>query len=93
MSKHQQWKMLHLLYNYAHRSGDARVLTEAELTNAGVYCDPDSREPLEEAGLVTWHDHAYALTPAARKMLETFTVAKARTPASTSGSTIPRCSS
>lgn len=78
MSKHQQWKMLHLLYNYAHRveKGDARVLTEAELTKAGVYCDPDSRQPLEDAGLVTWIDGAYALLPAARKILETFTVAK-----------------
>lgn len=78
MSKHQQWKMLHLLYSYARRRGDghSRVLTEDELTRAGVYCDPDSREPLEEAGVVTRHGDAYALAAPARKILETFTVAK-----------------
>src|SRR5215213_1895239 len=78
MSKHQQWKMLHLLYNYARRTGngDARVLTEEELTDAGVYCDPDSREPLELAGVVTRVGNAYALSAPARKILETFTVAK-----------------
>ena len=35
--------MIHLLYQYAQRIGDGshRVLTEGELTNAGVHCDPE----------------------------------------------------
>lgn len=80
MSKHQEWKMVHLLYNYARRrgDGDARVLTEEELIRAGVYCDPDSWQVLEDAGVVTRHGNAYALTGPARKILETFTVAKGR---------------
>ena len=45
MSRHQEWKMIHLLYQYARRiDGTAsRVLTEDELNRAGVHCDPDSR--------------------------------------------------
>ena len=48
MSQHQEWKMIHLLYRYARRSqtGDRPVLTGQELTSAGVYCDPDSRQLL-----------------------------------------------
>jgi hypothetical protein len=78
MSKHQQWKMLHLLYNYARRSGDGseRVLTEQELTDAGVYCDPDSRQLLEDDGVVIRVGNAFALAPPTRKLLATFTVAK-----------------
>lgn len=78
MSKHQQWKMLHLLYNYAQRKddGDERVLTEKELTQAGVYCDPDSRQLLEDGGVVIRQGNAYSLAEAARKILATFTVAK-----------------
>src|SRR2546430_2583388 len=51
VSKHQEWKMLHLLYTNARRTGDRRVLTEQELTSAGVHCDPDSRQVLEDAGV------------------------------------------
>ena len=76
MSKHQQWKMLHLLYTCARRIGDRRVLTEEELTAAGVHCDPDSRERLEEAGVVTRIGNEYALSGPARKILETFTLAQ-----------------
>ncbi len=49
MSKHQEWKMVHLLYRYAYRreGGDRRVLTEQELTNAGIHCDNDTYMPLE----------------------------------------------
>ncbi len=55
MSKHQEWKMIHLLYRYGRRSsaGDRRVLTETQLTGAGVHCDADTRQPLEDAGVVT----------------------------------------
>ena len=36
MSKHQEWKMIHLLYQYARRTGRSarRILTEEELTKA-----------------------------------------------------------
>jgi len=78
MSKHQEWKMLHLLYTYARRTapGDRRVLTEQELTSAGVHCDPDSRQLLEDAGVVTRIRDEYELSKPARKILSTFTVAQ-----------------
>ena len=78
MSKHQEWKMIHLLYGYAHRtnSGERRVLTEQELTSAGVHCDPDSREPLERAGIVTRIGDEYALSAPANEMINRFTVAE-----------------
>jgi hypothetical protein len=78
MSKHQEWKMLHLLYTYARRTGagDRRVLTEQELTSAGVHCDPDSRQVLEDAGVVTRIGNEYELSKPARKILSTFTVAQ-----------------
>jgi hypothetical protein len=76
MSKHQEWKMIHLLYTYARRSGDRRVLTEQELSDAGVHCDPDSRQVLEDAGVVTRIGNEYELSKPARKILSTFTVAK-----------------
>ena len=78
MSKHQEWKMLHLLYTYARRTaaGDRRVLTEQELTSAGVHCDPDSRQVLEDAGVVTRVGNEYELSKPSRKILSTFTVAQ-----------------
>src|SRR2546421_1620814 len=76
VSKHQEWKMLHLLYTYARRTGDRRVLTEQELTSAGVHCDPDSRQVLEDAGVVTRIEDEYELSKPARKILSTFTVAQ-----------------
>ena len=55
-SKHQEWKMIHLLYRYAYRTntGDRRVLTEQELTSAGVHCDADSREQKAEVRRPGW---------------------------------------
>ena len=78
MSQHQEWKMIHLLYRYARRTGagDRRVLTEHELTSAGVHCDPDSRQLLEDAGVVTRIGSEYELSKPARKIVSTFTVAK-----------------
>ncbi len=64
MSRHQEWKMIHLLYLYARRGDDGqrRVLTELELTKAGVHCDVDTWAPMENAGILTrdvpgssWH--------------------------------------
>lgn len=80
MSEHQQWKMIHLLYGYARRrgTGDRRVLTEQELARAGVHCDPDSREILETAGVVTRVGDEYSLSAVARTIIDTFTVGKGR---------------
>lgn len=78
MSKHQEWKMIHLLYRYARRTntGDRRILTEQELTSAGVHCDVDSREPLERAGIVTRVGSEYALSVPASEIINRFTVAQ-----------------
>src|ERR1700676_4053565 len=78
MSRHQEWKMIHLLYQYARRTGRGarRVLTEEELTKAGVHCDPDSRQLLENAGVVKRFGNAYELSKAASKIVSTFTLAK-----------------
>lgn len=78
MSQHQEWKMVHLLYRYARRTsnGNRRVLTEAELENAGIHCDPDSRQILEDAGVVTRIGDEFELTEPARKLVSTFTLAK-----------------
>src|ERR1700686_4769635 len=80
MRKHQEWKMIHLLYRYARRTstGDRRVLTEQELTSAGVHCDADSREALERAGIVTRIGREYALSVPASEIINRFTVAEGR---------------
>jgi hypothetical protein len=71
MSKHQEWKMLHLLFNNSRGR-----LSELELTQAGVHCDPDSRQVLEDAGVVKRVGNEFELTQPARKILSTFTVAQ-----------------
>ena len=82
MSKHQEWKMIHLLYRYAHRSkdGSRNVLDADELFKAGVHCDPDSIQLLEDAGVVTrfftGDGEEFELSKPGRKILSTFTVAK-----------------
>jgi hypothetical protein len=78
MSKHQEWKMVHLLYQYGKRTGRSarRVLTEDELRRAGVHCDPDSRQVLEDAGVVKRIGNEYELTKSARKLVSTFTLAQ-----------------
>jgi hypothetical protein len=63
--------MLHLLFN-SNRS----VLSERELTDAGVHCDPDSRQILADADVVMRANGGYKLSKAARKILGTFTVAQ-----------------
>lgn len=77
MSKHQEWKMIHLLYGYARRTnnGDRRVLTEQELKRAGVHCEEDTFQVLEDAGVVTRIGSEYELSKPVRKILNTFTVA------------------
>lgn len=77
MSKHQEWKMIHMLYGYARRTTDnRRVLTESELSRVGVHCDPDSRQLLEDTGVVVRQNDEYELTEPARKLMGTFTIAK-----------------
>ncbi|HSS22054.1 MAG TPA: hypothetical protein VLL54_18440 [Pyrinomonadaceae bacterium] len=76
MSKHQEWKMVHLLYGNAHRSGDRYVLTEQELVSAGVHCNLDTFQFLEDAGVVTRVGNEYELSKPARQMLNSFTVAQ-----------------
>ena len=78
MSKHQEWKMIHLLYGYARQTtiGGQRVLTEQELTKAGVHCQTDTWQILEDAGIVERSGGGYGLSKAARQIVNTFTVAK-----------------
>ena len=78
MSRHQEWKMVHLLYQYGRRTGASsrRILTEDELNRAGVHCDPDSRQVLEDAGVVERIGSEYELTKPARKLVSTFTLAQ-----------------
>lgn len=56
MSRHQEWKMMHLLYRRSHTSSDGlrKVLTEDELRRAGVHCETDTWIELRHAGLVDW---------------------------------------
>ena len=56
MSKHQEWKMMHLLHRCSHTSSDGtrKVLTEAELRSAGVHCEMDTWIALKDTGLVNW---------------------------------------
>lgn len=70
--------MLHLLYTCARRTAtsDLPVLTEQELISAGVHCDPDSRQMLEDSGAVTRVGNEYSLSKPARKLLSTFTIAQ-----------------
>jgi hypothetical protein len=78
MSKHQEWKMIHLLYGYAHptAAGDHLVLTMEELTSAGVHCGADTWQPMENMGVVTRIGTEYELSKPAREILRRFAVAK-----------------
>lgn len=77
MSKHQEWKMIHLLYTCARKTDSGkRVLTEQELDSAGVHCDADTRQVLEDTGVVTLTGNEYELSMPVRKILSTFTVAQ-----------------
>lgn len=78
MSRHQEWKMIHLLYRYARRSktGDRRVLSEEELQKAGVHCYNDSILLLANMGVVNIQDGEFELSIPASKILSTFVVGK-----------------
>lgn len=68
--------MLHLLYRCSHTSADGRskILTEPELTRAGVHCESDTWLLLKDTGLVDWRDGEWQLMPAARACLARFTL-------------------
>ena len=75
MSKHQEWKMLHLLYGQARPSGDRSVLSFDELESAGVHCYEDTFMLLEGSGVVSHVGDEFSLTEATRAILSRFTVA------------------
>jgi hypothetical protein len=79
MSRHQEWKMMHLLHRCSHTSSDGirKVLTEAELKSAGVHCQMDTWVALKNAGLVDWLGGEWRLTESALACLGHFTIAKA----------------
>jgi hypothetical protein len=81
MSKHQEWKMMHLLYRCAHdsRDGTRSVLTVDELKSAGVHCQNDTWGVLKDAGLVNWLNDEWELTAPARACLNHFTVGEGPT--------------
>lgn len=78
MSKHQEWKMIHLLYRKSRRTadGDHSVLTADELTRAGVHCDPDSWGDLALSGIVTRTGNVFELSVPALSMIRRFMIAK-----------------
>lgn len=82
MSEHQEYKMMYLLYRCAHssRDGTKKVLTEAELSRAGVHCEVDTWGTLKDAGLVDWLGDEWWLTETARAWLRRFTIAEVPKP-------------
>ncbi len=78
MSKHQEWKMIHLLYRVARRreGGDTSVLTANELISAGVHCVPDTQDLLERAGIVNRVGDEYELALPVRELVRRFILAK-----------------
>jgi hypothetical protein len=78
MSKHQEWKMIHLLYRVARRrpGGRGSVLTAQELIEAGVHCEPDTHDVLEDAGIVTRFGDEYELARPVREIVRRFILAK-----------------
>ena len=77
MSDRSMWKLLHILYTIP--PGKNSVPWN-ELVDAGIDCGPDTYNPLETAGVISNIGGAYALTPAAQKILETCIVANRRWP-------------
>ena len=79
VSKHQEWKMIHLLYGVARRreGGQRAVLKAQELIDAGVHCEPDTHDALEDAGIVhrVGFDE-YELAAPVRELVRRFVLAK-----------------
>src|SRR5215216_814367 len=70
--------MIHLLYRVARRraGGSRTVLTVQELIWAGVYCEPDTHDVLEHAGIVTRLGDEYELAAPVRELIRRFILAK-----------------
>lgn len=79
MSDRKHWKMLHLLYNLP---PGTTGLSDQQLADAGVDCDPDTIQPLINGGAVEM-DYAglYSLSEPAMKILTCSVVANRRWPA------------
>ena len=75
MSDRAVWKMLHLLF-----SGKKKIMSEAELIEAGVICIPDTMEMLKDQDVVEGPDETYKLTKAARAILNQCALANRRWP-------------
>ncbi len=76
MSYRKMWKMLHLLYLYG-KPG----LREEKLYRAGIDCNPDTVDPLVDAGVVTVRNgisREYILSAIGKKILEACLVANKR---------------
>lgn len=74
MSARDMWKMVHLLYRFG------PVLTKAQLGKAGLTCDPDTMQLLEDDKLVVRSHHPgldaeFELTAIGRDLLTRFLVA------------------
>jgi|SRR5215475_12175488 len=70
--------MIHLLFRKAHGSqhGPDTILTEAELTRAGVHCQDDTWIALRDDGIVDWANGEWHLTKTTRAFLRHYLVAK-----------------
>jgi hypothetical protein len=75
MSDRSMWKMLHLLYTL--RPGQ-HGLSDQELADAGIDCDPDTIQPLASSGVVSSAGGLYSLTEPVRRILGTCVVANRR---------------
>ena len=60
---------------HAERITPINVFLEQELIKAGVHCEADTFQVLEDEGVVTRIGSEYELSKPARKILNTFTVA------------------
>lgn len=78
MSDRSMWKMLHLLYTL--RPGQ-RGLSDQQLAEAGIDCDPDTIQPLVGSGVASKVDGLYSLTEPTKMILRSCVVANRRWPA------------
>jgi len=92
MSDRSMWKMLHLLYTL--RPGQ-RGLSDQQLADVGIDCDPDTIQPLVGSGVAAFDGALYSLTESTKMILRSCVVANRRWPAdhtywSTTTTTPPR---
>lgn len=75
MSDRSIWKMLYILYTL---KPGLDGLNDRELATVGVHCGPDTFDPLEMSGLISYMSGRYSLTEPARRILGTCVVANRR---------------